>query len=198
MVRIVGGEILNDDDPRVVAAGRGTTAAAAGSSISNPSRGRSGGATAPPPTVIPAGLRVDWSAPPLRFPPTRHGAALPDVVEVFGAEVPTLGLLAVGAAGLLLGWRGLLGGALLGYLYLSNRPQQQQQQQQQPGGALSRHQAAPRGWPNSSVMGVGGNSSQRAQGGSAAGGSSGSGGSGGGSGSTARPFPGTGRKLGSS
>ncbi|KAF8072917.1 larB [Scenedesmus sp. PABB004] len=119
MVRIIDGEIVADDDPRVQARAQPQRRPPAQQPPAQFAAARNGGAGPAPGGGAPVG-RLDWSAPPLQLVPSAAGSSmLPDAVVVYGLRVPTMGLLAVAAAGLFFGWRGVLGGAIFGYLYLT-------------------------------------------------------------------------------
>eukprot|EP00873_Tetraselmis_striata_P020674 jgi/Tetstr1/440938/TSEL_029207.t1 len=101
MVRIVNGEVLQDDDPRLRQHQQqqqsGVTQAPGG---------------APPPV---ARNMFDWSAPPLALATDPAGSAflgLPDVV-VYGLCIKAMHYCALAVACLALGWRGFFGGGLL-------------------------------------------------------------------------------------
>ncbi|WIA29119.1 hypothetical protein OEZ86_011630 [Tetradesmus obliquus] len=119
MVRIIDGEIVQDDDPRLQARQRPSA------SRPLPVEQQHAGFTqfsarGPPPAsqqAAPVG-GFDWSAPPFKAIPNEFGSMLPDV-EIYGLKVPGVGLVAVAALGMFFGWRGLLGGLIFGYLYLT-------------------------------------------------------------------------------
>lgn len=105
MVRIVDGEIVQDDDPRLQRPQQGQRAPAATGPAAAPPQAATGAA---------AGL-FDFSAPPLRVVPDADGTGLgglPSLV-VFGAVLRPQHLLMVAAAAMFLGWRGLMVGAIL-------------------------------------------------------------------------------------
>ncbi|PRW59609.1 hypothetical protein C2E21_1571 [Chlorella sorokiniana] len=121
MVKIIDGEIIPDDDPRVTGAAPRRPPAA---SPSRPAPARPGGAPAAP---RPQPSLFDWSAPALRLAPNEDGqgiAGLPDL-RIFGALMRSTHAALLAAAVLLFGAKGLLGGALLWYLYASNQQAQQ-------------------------------------------------------------------------
>ncbi|KAF6266690.1 hypothetical protein COO60DRAFT_1473124 [Scenedesmus sp. NREL 46B-D3] len=118
MVRIIDGEIVQDNDPRLQARQR--------PSASRPQQGQQqhgftnftvGRPQMAAQQAAPAG-GLDWSAPPFKAIPNEYGSMLPDV-ELYGLRVPGVGLVAVAALGMFFGWRGLLGGLIFGYLYLT-------------------------------------------------------------------------------
>lgn len=107
MVKILNGEIVQDDDPRLQQHHARPAAA------SRPSAGRQGR-----PTAAAGGFSsgFDFSAPAVKLVP-RGSGGIPDV-ELFALRVPGVGLLGVAAAGAFFGLRGLLAAAVLGYLYV--------------------------------------------------------------------------------
>jgi hypothetical protein len=49
------------------------------------------------------GALFDWSAPPFRLVPNPAAPGTPDV-HIFGCQIPLLGLLGLGALGMIFGW----------------------------------------------------------------------------------------------
>ncbi|KAG2448504.1 hypothetical protein HYH02_006395 [Chlamydomonas schloesseri] len=162
MVKIINGEIVADDDPRL----RQRQASQPGPPESAPRGGRGegsgpygqGGQAARPGAQVDAaggaaaaaragGIGFNLSAPPLQFVPPQPGSdtlGLPDV-EVFGVRITPFAILGVVGLGMMLGWRGVLVALVLYYVYLANQGTNQQpaaQQQQQQQGA-----AGPQGQP---------------------------------------------------
>jgi hypothetical protein len=105
MVRIVGGEIVADDDPRVASQTRATAV---------------GGAGAPHTQGAATTTGFDLRQPALRLAPNPAApGGLPDVV-VFGVSAPGAGVLALAGLGVLAGWRAALLGGILGAVWLLN------------------------------------------------------------------------------
>jgi len=121
MVKILNGEILQDDDPRLHQQHRRPAGPPANSSSGGgggPPRARPPFQGAPPRprgAANAGGFSLD--APPLRMQPSAEGGPLPDF-EFFGVRVPGLHLAAVAGAGVFMGWRGALLGTLIGALAL--------------------------------------------------------------------------------
>ncbi|KAL4426526.1 hypothetical protein ABPG77_008384 [Micractinium sp. CCAP 211/92] len=108
MVRIVDGEILQDDDPRLAGGPARRPAAAAGASRGNI------GNTSGPPSQLRRSV-FDWNAPPLRVVPDTDGTSLGGLpgLRVFGALVPAQQLLMLAGLLLIFGWKGAVAGGLL-------------------------------------------------------------------------------------
>ncbi|PSC71294.1 chromodomain-helicase-DNA-binding 1 [Micractinium conductrix] len=99
MVRIIDGEIMADDDPRVAAASAGS----GGGGAAGP-RPAQGGGAAPRPD---AARLLDFDAPVLRLAPDDGtGLAGMPALLLWGMRVPPQHLLLLLGAGLMFGWRG--------------------------------------------------------------------------------------------
>ncbi|KAI3435899.1 hypothetical protein D9Q98_001957 [Chlorella vulgaris] len=111
MVRIIDGEIVQDDDPRVTGHAAAPPPARQGPPLAQP----------PPPTAARRG-GFDFSAPPLRLVPDDSGsniANLPNLV-VFGRTIHPQHVLMLVAACAFFGLKGLVVGGILFYVYISN------------------------------------------------------------------------------
>jgi hypothetical protein len=118
MVKIINGEIVADDDPRLQQRQQQQQQQAPprrpppGPHASGAPFAR--GAPRPPPrAAAAAGGGFSLDAPPLRMQPAADGGPLPDF-EFFGLRVPGLHLALLAGGAALMGWRGLMLGALIG------------------------------------------------------------------------------------
>lgn len=127
MVRIIDGEIVQDDDPRLHQSGRSGAAASPGPGYGGyHERNERAGST--------QGQSVfDWNAPFLRFVPSaasQGGIGLPDV-EFFGFRVSSVLLISL-AVFMLVGWKAVL---IMAILYFIWRTHQHRHQAAFSGGA---------------------------------------------------------------
>ncbi|KAL4458538.1 hypothetical protein ABPG75_013403 [Micractinium tetrahymenae] len=113
MVRIIDGEIVPDDDPRL----RGGPARRPGGAAGAVAGGS--GSSAPAPQSHNRRSVFDWNAPPLRVVPDADGTSLGGLpgLMVFGARVPAQHLLMLAGLLLIFGWKGALAGGLLWFWF---------------------------------------------------------------------------------
>ncbi|KAG2444935.1 hypothetical protein HXX76_001671 [Chlamydomonas incerta] len=165
MVKIINGEIVADDDPRLrqrhaSQSGPPEPAQGGGRGAGPGAYGHGGPAAGPGAQPGPGGpaaagggaggIGFNLSAPPLRFvpaPPGSDALGLPDM-EVFGVRITPFAILGVVGLGMMLGWRGVLVALVLYYVYLANQGTNQQQQQQQQQGAAGPQGQRPAGGGN--------------------------------------------------
>ncbi|GFR39672.1 hypothetical protein Agub_g143 [Astrephomene gubernaculifera] len=150
MVKIINGEIVADDDPRLKQQHQSASGPAAAGAYSSTgygfnapgaSGGRMGGgppaAAAGPGRGGAAGSAFDLNAPPFRTLPPAPGVqpflGLPDA-EVFGLRVTPQAGMAGLALFIFAGWRMALVAAVLYVVYLMNQGVQGQPPQQHPAG----------------------------------------------------------------
>lgn len=111
MVRIIDGEIVADDDPRVKNRQQQQQRPAPGGSSTQPYRG---GPAAGAAGAGGAPAFVDWSKPAFQVLPKEGG--LPDTA-IYGVTVPGIGFVALAAAGFFGGWRAAAFVGIIGFLY---------------------------------------------------------------------------------
>eukprot|EP00877_Chromochloris_zofingiensis_P000107 jgi/Chrzof1/10097/Cz04g26280.t1 len=107
MVRIVGGEILQDDDPRLQQRSQG-----GGNVTHEGQEARQRTSTSHPQQHAPG---FSLQAPAFKVIPDPDGQKLPEF-EVFGVRISSTALMLVAGSGIIFGWRGLFGASLLWYL----------------------------------------------------------------------------------
>ncbi|KAG2495567.1 hypothetical protein HYH03_006167 [Edaphochlamys debaryana] len=126
MVKILNGEIVADDDPRLRQPPPPPPSAAAPRQHQQVPPGAAGG---PPPAGQgqAGGIGFSLSAPPFRtvepLPGSQPLLNLPDV-EVFGVRITPYAILCCAGLGIMLGTRGVLIALVLYYVYLANRNSQ--------------------------------------------------------------------------
>ncbi|PNW88692.1 hypothetical protein CHLRE_01g040550v5 [Chlamydomonas reinhardtii] len=139
MVKIINGEIVADDDPRLrqrqvpqpgppEAAHGGAGRGAYGTSGPGAGPGQQPGPGGAAAAGGAGGIGFNLSAPPLRFvppPPGSDALGLPDM-EVLGVRITPFAILGVVGLGMMLGWRGVLVALVLYYVYLANQGSNQQ------------------------------------------------------------------------